>query len=63
MTDSDSRIIKVRDLAEKKINGTQGYGNSKKLRKLGYEAYLLELEGKLASKMARAANDPRKKNS
>ena len=63
MTDSDSRIINVRELAEKKINGTQGYGNAKKLRKMGYEAYLAELEGKLASKMARAANDPRKKKS
>jgi len=63
MADSKSRIVNVREMAERRLNGVDGYGSPAKMRKLGYDGYLAELEEKMAEKIARATNDPRKKKS
>ncbi|MBO6826155.1 MAG: hypothetical protein JJ879_08140 [Sneathiella sp.] len=63
MADSEERIVNVREMAERRLNGVDGYGSPFKMRKLGYDGYLAELEEKLAAQIARASNDPRKKKS
>jgi len=63
MADSDTRIVNIREMAERHLNGVDGYGSPFKMRKLGYDGYLAELEEKFAEQIARKSNDPRKKKS
>jgi len=60
MADKDKSAVDLETRISAILDGTKGFGNTAKLRKLGRVEYKKALEGKLAEKIVRQNADPRR---
>ena len=55
MTKSTDQVVDLKQLVAENLNGKQGFANTKKIRRMGFDAYCLWLEGEFAKKEAARA--------
>ncbi|WP_025899702.1 hypothetical protein [Sneathiella glossodoripedis] len=55
MSKSGEKTVNLKELVAENLNGKRGFANTKKLRRLGYDAYCQWLEGELAKREAAKA--------
>lgn len=58
MAKSDDKVVDLKVLVTEHMNGSRGFANTKKLKKLGIDGYRQWLEGELAKKAAVKAAKP-----
>jgi len=56
MVESNPDIVDLKALVADNLNGKKGFANTKKLKKLGMQAYCQWLEGELAKKVTQRAS-------
>lgn len=61
MVKSDKNTVNIKAMVESELSGQKGFASSKKLHRIGMDAYSKQLSGKIAEKAARQLSDPRRK--
>ncbi|MEP3247353.1 MAG: hypothetical protein ABJN40_09515 [Sneathiella sp.] len=61
MPDAKKSTINIKDQVASNLSGEKGFGNSKKMRKMGIDAYKDHLSGQIAKKAVQQQADPRRR--